>query len=37
MGATYKPDNAKKRRTEDKALQNLDPSIREPVKNLIEN
>ena len=37
MGATYKPDNEKKRRTKDKALQDLDPSIREPLKNIIEN
>ncbi len=37
MGTTYKPEDAKKRRSKDKALQDLDPSIREPAKNLIEN
>ena len=37
MGSIYKPDDAKRRRIRDKALEDLDPSIREPVKRLIDN
>jgi hypothetical protein len=35
MGAIYKPEDSRKRRSKDKALQDLDPSIQRPVKNLI--
>jgi hypothetical protein len=37
MGVTYKPEDARRRRTKDKALKDLDPSLREPVKKLIES
>jgi len=37
MGAVYKPDDAKRRRMIDKALEDLDPSIRGTVKKLIES
>ncbi len=37
MGVIYKPEDAKRRRIIDKALEDLDPSIREPVKRLIES
>jgi hypothetical protein len=37
MGVTYKPEDARRRRTKDKALKDLDPSLREPTKKIIEN
>jgi hypothetical protein len=37
MGATYRPEDAKKRRMIDKALEDLDPSLREPARRLIES
>ena len=37
MGAIYKPRDAKRRRMIDKALEDLDPSIRDITKKLIEN
>jgi hypothetical protein len=37
MGVTYKPEDAKRRRIKDKALKDLDPSLREPVKRIIES
>jgi hypothetical protein len=37
VGAVYKPWDAKKRRQIDKALEDLDPSIRDTAKKLIEN
>lgn len=36
MGAIYKPEDAKRRRIKDKALKDLDPNLREPVKKLEE-
>ncbi len=36
MGAIYKPEDAKRRRIKDKALKDLDPNLREPVKGLVE-
>ncbi len=36
MGAIYKPEDEKKRRRKDKALKDLDPNLREPVKKLEE-
>jgi hypothetical protein len=36
MGAIYKPEDAKRRRIRDKALEDLDPSVREAAKRLIE-
>jgi hypothetical protein len=37
MGATYKPEDARRRRIKDKALKDLDPSLRGPAKRLIES
>jgi hypothetical protein len=37
MGAIYKPEEAKKRRIKDKALKDLDPNLREPVKGLVKS
>ncbi len=37
MGAIYKPGDAKRRRIIDKALKDLDPSIRDITKKLIES
>ncbi len=34
---TYKPEDAKRRRVKDKALKDLDPSLREPSIKLIES
>ena len=36
MGATYRPEDAKKRRMVDKAIEDLDPSLKEPARRLIE-
>ena len=36
MGTVYRPDDAKKRRKIDKALEDLDPSLREPARRLVE-
>ncbi len=36
MGVTYKPEDARKRRLIEKALEDLDPSVREPARRLIE-
>ena len=36
MGAIYKPEDKKKRRIKDRALKDLDPNLREPVKRLEE-
>jgi hypothetical protein len=36
MGAIYKPEDEKRRRIKDKALKDLDPNLREPVKGLVE-
>jgi hypothetical protein len=36
MGTVYKPKDARRRHSKDRALQDLDPSIREPATNLIE-
>ncbi len=36
MGVTYKPEDAKRRRLIEKALEDLDPSVREPARRLIE-
>jgi hypothetical protein len=33
MGMTYKPKDARRRRVKDKALKDLDPSLREPAKS----
>ena len=37
MGAIYRPDDARKRRMIDKALEDLDPNLRESAKRLVEN
>ena len=37
MGTVYRPDDAKRRRMIDKALEDLDPSLREPARKLVEN
>jgi hypothetical protein len=37
MGVTYRPDDVKRRRMIERALVDLDPSLREPVKKLVEN
>ena len=37
MGAIYKPEDEKKRRIKDKALKDLDPNLREPVKGLVKS
>ena len=37
MGVTYKPKDARRRRVKDKALKDLDPSLREPAKRIIES
>ena len=37
MGAIYRPEDAKRRRMIDKALEDLDPSIRNAAKRLIES
>jgi hypothetical protein len=37
MGVTYKPEDARRRRIKDKALKDLDPSLMEPTKKLIES
>ena len=37
MGATYRPEDLKKRKMIDKALEDLDPSIRESARRLIES
>ena len=37
MGAIYKPGDTKRRRAMDKALEDLDPSIRNAAKRLIES
>jgi hypothetical protein len=36
LGAIYKPEDEKKRKIKDKALKDLDPNLREPVKRLVE-
>ena len=37
MEVTYRPDDVKRRRMIERALVDLDPSVREPVKKLVEN
>ena len=37
VGAIFKPDDKTKRRMIEKALEDLDPNIRDAVKRLIEN
>jgi hypothetical protein len=36
MGTVYRPDDVKRRRMIDKALEDLDPSLREPARRLVE-
>jgi len=37
MGMTYKPEDTKRRKRIDKALEDLDPSTRDSVKRIIED
>ncbi len=37
MGVTYKPEDARRRRTKDRALKDLDPNLRESTKKIIKN
>ena len=37
MGAIYRPEDARKRRMIDKALEDLDPNLRESARRLVEN
>jgi hypothetical protein len=36
MGVTYKPEDARKRRRKDNALNDLDPSLRNPTSTIME-
>jgi len=36
MGVTYKPEDIRKRRREDSALKDLDPSLRNPTSKIME-
>jgi hypothetical protein len=36
MGVTYKPEDARRRRLIERAMEDLDPSLREPARRLIE-
>ncbi len=37
MGVIYKPGDERRRRIKDKAIKDLDPSLREPLKKQIES
>jgi hypothetical protein len=37
MGMTYKPEDARRRSRKDKALKDLDPSLKEPAEKKLTN